>query len=160
MRKAAHLLLIASLFGSAPSTVMGQSLAPSGSMAAANLGSPSDVRCKSDDATTVVVCGRSQQRYRIDPVVLEATREAEAPPPKPNLDATAAPGCIGPNCGGGMIPLVAMALTAVKAAVLASQGDDWRDALRTHPDAYRQYEDAKARTSRISIGVTAGNRRQ
>ena len=108
----------------------------------------------------VVVCGRSQQRYRIDPVVLEATREAEAPPLKPRLDATAPPGCIGPNCGGGTIPLVAMALTAVKAAVLASQGDDWREAFRTHPDAYRQYEDAKARTSRISIGVTASNRRQ
>lgn len=160
MGKAAHLLLIAGLFGSAPSTAIGQSLAPLSSMAAAKSDQPSNVRCKSDDPTVVVVCGRSQQRYRIDPVVLEATREAEAPPPKPTLDATTAEGCVGPNCGGGTIPLVAMALTAVKAAVLASQGDDWRDAFRTHPDAYRQYEDAKARTSRISIGVTAGNRRQ
>jgi hypothetical protein len=53
-----------------------------------------------------------------------------------------------------------MALTAVKAAVLASQGDDWREAFRTRPDQYRAYEDAKARTSRISIGVTVGNGRQ
>ena len=160
MRKAGHLLLIAGLFVSAPSTAMGQSLAPTGSTAAARSDSPSEGRCKTEDPTVVVVCGRSQQRYRIDPVVLEATREAEAPPPKPKLDATTASGCIGPNCGGGTIPLVAMALTAVKAAVLASEGDDWREAFRTHPDAYRQYEDAKARTSRISIGVTAGNRRQ
>ena len=157
MKKGAHLLLVAGLFGSAPSTAMSQSSGPSSAVAAAT---PSDVRCKSDDPTTVVVCGRSQKRYRIDPVVLEATREAGAPPPKPRLDATTAEGCIGPNCGGGTIPLVAMALTAVKAAVLASQGDDWRDAFRTHPDAYRQYEDAKARTSRISIGVTASNRRE
>lgn len=116
-------------------------------------------RCTSDDPSTVVVCGKSQRRYRIDPVVLEATREAEAPPPKPKLDATRSESCIGPNCGGGMIPLVGMALTAVKAAVLASQGDDWREAFRTHPDEYRAYEDAKARTSRISIGVTVGNGR-
>jgi hypothetical protein len=123
-------------------------------------GKPDSQHCRSDDPTTVVVCGRSQQRYRIDPVVLEATREAEAPPPKPRLDATTAEGCTGPNCGGGVIPLVGMALTAVKAAVLASEGEDWREAFRTHPDAYRQYVDAKTRTSRISIGVTAGNRRQ
>lgn len=139
---------------------MSQSLAPSGSMAATKSDSPSNVRCKSEDPTVVVVCGRSQQRYRIDPVVLEATREVEAPPPKPRLDAASDQGCIGPNCGGGTIPLVAMALTAVKAAVLASQGDDWRDAFRTRPDAYRQYEDARARTSHISVGVTAGNRRR
>jgi hypothetical protein len=121
---------------------------------------PAKERCNSDDPSTVVVCGRSQQRYRIDPLVLEATREAEAPPPKPKLDATTTNACTGPNCGGGVIPLVGMALTAVKAAVLASQGDDWREAFRTRPDQYRAYEDAKARTSRISIGVTAGNGRQ
>lgn len=120
---------------------------------------PHDVRCRSEDPTTVVVCGRSQQRYRIDPVVLAATRNAEAPPPRPRLDATTAEGCTGPNCGGGVIPLVGMALTAAKAAVLASEGEDWRDAFRTHPDAYQVYEDAKARTSRISIGLTVANRR-
>lgn len=160
MRKAAHLLLVAGLLGSAPSISLAQSLAPPVSLATANANSPQGVRCTNDDPATVVVCGRSQQRYRIDPVVLEATREASAAPPKPRLDATTEPGCIGPNCGGGTIPLVAVALTALKAAVLASQGDDWREAFRTHPDAYSQYEDAKARTSRISIGVTAGNRRQ
>ena len=36
-----------------------------------------------------------------------------------------------------MIPLVGMALTALKAAVLASQGEDWREAFKTHPDEYR-----------------------
>jgi len=158
VEKAAYLLLLAGLVGSAPSTAIGQS-APPEPGAVAKPDFAHDVRCRSEDPTTVVVCGRSQQRYRIDPVVLAATRNAEAPPPRPRLDATTAEGCTGPNCGGGVIPLVGMALTAVKAAVLASEGEDWRDAFRTHPDAYQVYEDAKARTSRISIGATVANRR-
>lgn len=161
MSKTARLLLFAWVLGSACPAAMAQATAPPGATIEQPdaKGASSDSRCKSNDPTTVVVCGRSQQQYRIDPLVLEATREAEAPPLKPGLDATTAGGCIGPNCGGGMIPLVGMALTAVKAAVLASEGDDWREAFRTHPDEYRAYEDAKARTSRISVGVTVGNSR-
>jgi hypothetical protein len=161
VRKIAQLLLFASLLGSACSAAMAQSSAPPGSTVGplSKPGASSEARCSSNDPTTVVVCGRSKQQYRIDPLVLEATREAEAFPVKPKLDATTAQACTGPNCGGGMIPLVGMALTAVKAAVLASQGDDWREAFRTHPDEYRAYEDAKARTSRISIGVTVANTR-
>lgn len=115
--------------------------------------------CRSSDPTEVVVCGRSQQRYRIDPQVLAATRAAEAPPPKPVLDATSDGSCTGPNCGGGTIPLIGMALTALKAAELAAQGDDWRDAFRTHPDQYKVYEQSKdAKKPRISIGVSAGSK--
>ena len=113
--------------------------------------------CKSSDPTAVVVCGRSQQRYRIDPNVLAAARAAEAPPPKPELDATNANTCVGPNCGGATIPLVAMALTALKAAELAAEGDDWKEAFRTHPDQYEAYQASKAKKGRISIGVMAGN---
>ncbi len=113
--------------------------------------------CKSSDPTAVVVCGRSQQRYRIDPNVLAAARAAEAPPPKPELDATNANTCVGPNCGGATIPLVAMALTALKAAELAAEGDDWKEAFRTHPDQYKAYQASKAKKGKISIGVMAGN---
>jgi hypothetical protein len=126
----------------------------------ANSGHPGE--CKSDDPSAVVVCGRSQQRYRIDPDVLAATRAAEAPPPEPSLDATADQACVGPNCGGGTIPLVGMALTAIKAVELAAHGDDWREAFRTRPDQYRAYQDAKAeekaKKGGISIGVSAGNK--
>lgn len=161
MRKAGHVLL-AGFVGFASSAALGQASVPPGSMVTApdKPNSPATERCNSDDPSTVVVCGRSQRRYRIDPFVLDATRKSEAPPAKPKLDATTAEACTGPNCGGAVIPLVGMALTAVKAAVLASQGDDWREAFRTRPDQYRAYEDAKARTSRISIGVTVGNGRQ
>lgn len=118
----------------------------------------STAKCRDDDPTEVVVCGRSQQRYRIDPDVLAATRAAEAPPPKPQLDATTANACVGPNCGGATIPLVAMVLTAIKAGELAAEGEDWKEAFRTHPDQYKAYQQSKAKGG-ISIGVTAGNQR-
>jgi hypothetical protein len=115
--------------------------------------------CKETDPNEVVVCGRSPQRYRIDPNVLAASRAAEAPAPKSSLDATTAnAACVGPDCGGATIPLVALALTAIKAAELAAQGDDWKEAFRTHPDQYKAYQQSKAKGG-ISIGVTAGNRR-
>ena len=115
--------------------------------------------CKSNDPAEVVVCGRSQQRYRIDPQVLAATRAAEALPPKPALDASRDSSCTGANCGGGTIPLVGMALAVLKAAELAVQGDDWREAFRTHPDQYQLYEQSKAsKKARVSIGVGAASK--
>jgi hypothetical protein len=115
--------------------------------------------CRSD-ATEVVVCGRSDHKYRIDPDVLAATRAAEAPPPKPELDASQQIACVGPSCGGGnYVPLVGMALTALKAAELAAQGDDWRDAFRTHPDQYQAYQQSKdGKKGHVSIGITAGSK--
>jgi|tagenome__1003787_1003787.scaffolds.fasta_scaffold20931515_4 hypothetical protein len=120
-------------------------------------------RCTSKDPAVVVVCGRSGERYRIDPVVLQATRDAEGLPAKPPLgDAEPDNDCIGPqHCGGGTIPLVNMALAGLKAAELAANGDDWREAFRTHPDQYQLYQDAKARAARrphISFEVSAGSK--
>ena len=114
--------------------------------------------CKNTDPTEVLVCGKPAQPYRIDPAVLESQRAVEAPPPKPML-TDGAPGydCVGPqHCGGGTLPLVAVALTAVKAAALAANGDDWRDAFRTHPDGYQAYEDAKAKRPKVHIGFGVG----
>src|SRR4051794_15217628 len=114
--------------------------------------------CKNDNPAEVVVCGRSQQRFRIDPLVLAATRAAEAVPPKPTLDATAPAPCTGSQCGGGSyVPLIPMALKALKAAELAANGDDWREAFRTKPDQYEAYQADKAKRARISVGVTSGN---
>ena len=119
-------------------------------------------QCKSSDPAEVLVCGRSAPRYRIDPTVLASTRALEARPPKPSLDASTEQSCIGPDCGGGTIPLLGMALTALKAAELAAQGEDWREAFRTHPDAYQAYQDAKAKEAkrpRVGFGITAGSRK-
>ena len=117
--------------------------------------------CKSSDPAEVLVCGRSAPRYRIDPSVLASTRAVEARPPKPLLDASTEQSCVGPDCGGATIPLVGMALVALKAAELAAQGDDWREAFRTRPDAYRAYQEAKAKEAkraRVSVGLSAGSK--
>src|SRR5438067_3349001 len=54
--------------------------------------------CTSTDTKAVTVCGRRGERYRIDPVVLATTREAEAPPPKPPLgDGAPDSDCVGPQ---------------------------------------------------------------
>jgi hypothetical protein len=104
------------------------------------------------DTAEIIVCGGSTGRFRIDPTVMEASRIREAPPPKPELDATkvsAKSGCVGPNaCDGGVIPLVRMALVAARAAALAANGEDWREALRTKADEYRLYEERKDRRDR------------
>ena len=114
--------------------------------------------CKSDDPDTVVVCGRSQQHFRIDPSVLAATRAADAPPPKPSLDATSGQPCTGSQCGGGnYIPLIGMAEVAIKAAELAVQGDDWREAFRTRPDQYQLYRAEQKKKGGVSVGVRVGN---
>ncbi|HEX5258636.1 MAG TPA: hypothetical protein VFW35_07635 [Sphingomicrobium sp.] len=123
---------------------------------------PSAKNCKSDDPDRVVVCGRSRHPYRIDPDVLAAERAVEAPPVRAPLTADDAHmACIGAQCGtGGVVPLVGMALTALKAAELAADGDDWRDAFRTHPDEYRAYEQARSKPSTgagVSVGVSAGS---
>jgi len=115
--------------------------------------------CRNDNPKEVVVCGRSQQRFRIDPAVLAATRVAEARPPKPALDATQDGPCTGSQCGGGsFIPLIPMALKGLKAAELAANGDDWREAFRTRPDQYKAYQADKKKKASISVGVTGGNR--
>ena len=122
----------------------------------ATAGSKAD--CKRDDPDTVVVCGRSKQRFRIDPTVLAATRRAEALPPKAPLDATGAQPCTGSQCGGGdFVPLVPMALKTLKAAELAIEGDDWREAFRTRPDQYQAYRAEQSKRGKVSVKVSAGN---
>jgi hypothetical protein len=127
-----------------PTPTVGQPLVLSGL-------APSAAPCTSNDADEVLVCAQRNQRYRIDPLVLEASRARNAEPPKPPATAEASPtmGCIGPSaCKGDQIPLVRMGLVALKAAALALDGQDWRNALRTREDEYRLYEAAKARSAK------------
>lgn len=142
--------------------------------AAASSSPPADVtgalqadKCKDSKGNEIVVCAeRGRSPYRIDPRVLQAERAHAALPPKPPVgtETVASSGCVGGQgrgcTNGGVIPLVGMALTAVKAAELAAHGDDWRDALRTHEDEYRLYkqaEERKAKERGVKIGVSAGN---
>jgi hypothetical protein len=108
---------------------------------------PSARDCKSNDPSAVVVCGPSQKQYRIDPDVLIAERATDAPPIRAPLTADDAhTACIGPECGtGGVIPVIGMILVAATAVAMAADGDDCRNAVRTHEDEDQAYLEAKAR---------------
>lgn len=120
--------------------------------------------CRNDQKADILICGRRGERYRIDPSVLEASRAHDSAPAKPRVPPDASPdnSCVGPqHCGDAVIPLVAVALTAIRAAELAANGEDWRDSLRTHEDEYRLYkqaEERKVKQRRVIIGVAAGSK--
>lgn len=146
----AALLLLAPAAGEPVNAAVAEALrevAPNASKAA----------CKSAEAEAIVVCGRQGSPYRIDPVVLGAQRAAEAPPGKKSDIAAASKGtmqCVGlNNCGAGTVPLVAAALAAAKAAALAAQGEDWREAFRTGPTGYQRYEQSKSQKPRLHVRV-------
>lgn len=152
-----RLMILATLLAAA-----GTSASPSSPTLVADAVSSLPDACKSAKPDEVIVCGKPGQRYRIDPNVLEADRAANALPPKPPVqaDQAGASGCVGPNaCKDGVIPLVGMALAAAKAAALAANGDDWRDAIRTQDDQYRLYKQAEERRRKergVKIGVSVG----
>ena len=118
-------------------------------------------RCTSAE-DEILVCGTPRQTYRVDPVVMAIERELAEGPPKPPLDASttvAGSDCIGPRkCGDAVIPLVAVALAALKAAELAARGEDWKDAFRTRPPEYQRYLEQQARAKKrgkvqVSVGA-------
>jgi hypothetical protein len=117
--------------------------------------------CTGGTSEAIVVCAPPHDRYRIDPAVLEADRRRDAPPPQPPEHMAATPGsnaCVGPDaCKGGVVPVVGMALAAAKAVALAAEGEDWREAIRTHDDEYRLYQQAQQRRAnerRPRIGIS------
>ena len=124
---------------------------------------PLSKECAKSSPDEVLVCGHKTERYRIDPNVLEAQREHDALPAKPPVTAEAVQpgGCVGgQGCEGGVIPLIGVAIVAAKAVALAAKGDDWRDAIRIHPDEYRLYKEAeerRAKERRPRIGFSVGN---
>jgi hypothetical protein len=117
-----------------------------------------EVGCGPTDPSAVVVCGSRSRKYRIDSNVLAAQRAAEAAPSREQaLDPDSHAQCIGPNCGGDFVPLVAVAIKVAKAAVDAATGEDWRQNFRTHPDEYSAYQEAKSKGSgTVSFSVSAG----
>ena len=124
--------------------------------------------CKAAEPGEVVVCGeRGGDTYRIDPEVLAVERSREPPSRSrpPDYLSVNDQSCVphGANgCPGrDVVPVLPMAVVAAKAAVLAIQGEDWRDPLRTRPDSYRLYREEKAKSEQArrpsaSIGFGAG----
>ena len=111
----------------------------------------------------ILVCSQPRKTYRVDPVVLAIERELEKGPPKRELDASttvAGGNCIGPQkCGDAVLPLVQVALAALKAAQLAAKGEDWKDAFRNGPPRYQRYLEEQARAkARTKVKVTLGGK--
>ena len=125
---------------------------------------PAGHACAPAGEDEILVCAEPRRKYRVDPVVLAIERESEKGPAKPPLDAsttTAGGDCIGPQkCGDAVLPLVKVALAALKAATLAAKGEDWKDAFRPRPPEYQRYleEQARAKT-RAKVQVTLGANR-
>ena len=102
---------------------------------------------KEDEA--IQVCGRRENPYRIDPVVLavEQLRTDRNKRPPNRGDVPAEPcNLIGPAtpCPSNVIPVSSIALTAVTALVKAVKGEDLRPMLRAEPSEYELYQAAKA----------------
>lgn len=121
-----------------------------------------DVRsCPGSTQNEVVVCGHGATRspYRIDSNVLQAERAENAVPDRLLPRDPAAP-CVGPNCGGTVIPILPVIVKVATAAVDAASGNDWRQDFRTHPDEYKLYEDSKAKDhgSKVTFSVGASSR--
>ncbi|MBX9643124.1 MAG: hypothetical protein K2W91_03365 [Novosphingobium sp.] len=107
---------------------------------------------QSDQTAEIVVCGnKPRQSPRLDPEVLLATREADAGDPQPSsltsamikrCDPTSFAGCPSQTA----IPLSSIAITTIKATVLAIQGEDWREAFPSpRPNAYDLYSRRRSR---------------
>lgn len=123
---------------------------------------PLDVKsateCPAGTSADVVVCAPAGPGLRLDRDVLEAARP-EAPPPAvdPRRTVNVQRCGIGTKlCDSGAVPVSAIALTVAKAAVMAVEGEDWKEAFRDRPEEYQRYLDAKRKREsrpRVSIGV-------
>ncbi|QIL03172.1 hypothetical protein G7078_10550 [Sphingomonas sinipercae] len=120
-------------------------------------------KCQAGAPNEVVVCGKREPNYRLDPAALATARARDALPaaPDPTAALANASPCsagIGPQgcTGKADIDFVAVGLLAAKAAAAAAQGEDWRETFRTRPDEYNEYRAAKDRENRKRPHVTLG----
>ncbi|WP_300973570.1 hypothetical protein [Sphingomonas sp. LHG3406-1] len=97
----------------------------------------------------IMVCGRTERRYRIDTSTLRTLRSIEdrddpTRPPRPHAITQSCAGT-GPmtQCTGAL-PVSDMALRAIGLAVKAIRGEDLRPALRQGPTDYEIYQRTRA----------------
>lgn len=100
---------------------------------------------------TIVVCGREDRRYRIDPVVLAVNRARDAKGGAPRPDGRTSlfqercspvGGAVCP--GQGTLPISSIAITVATALIKVAKGEDLRPMLRPTPSEYEMYKQAKA----------------
>ena len=105
-------------------------------------------RAPSDDGE-IVVCGRRDRRYRIDPAVLAVSRrlEARGGPRPEGRTALFNDGCspVGlASCGQDVLPVGKVAITPTTALIKIIKGEDLKPMLRTVPSEYGLYRQSKA----------------
>ena len=105
-------------------------------------------RALSDDGE-IVVCGRRDRRYRIDPAVLAVSRrlESRGGPRPEGRTALFKDGCssVGlSSCGQDVLPVGKVAITLTTALIKAIKGEDLKPMLRTVPSEYGLYQQSKA----------------
>ena len=98
----------------------------------------------------IVVCGRKDQRYRIDPTVLAAVRSrdsrggARSDPHVTMFTERCGPVGIATCPGQNVIPVTSILMVALTAIDTIARGEDIRPMLHTVPDEYALYKEAKA----------------
>ena len=109
-------------------------------------------KCETSPPTegVILVCGLRDERYRIDPVVLAATRsrDSRGGPRAPSHGAMFNEGCSGiglARCPGqNVVPVSSILLVAATALIKVAKGEDLRPMLHTVPSEYDLYKEAKA----------------
>ena len=125
--------------------------------------------CDSAGSDEIIVCAPREQAepYRLDPGVLAEQRSKNANPEPDRMGALKPEKCPphGPRCSGqGAIPISALAIVALKTAILAATSENWREPLGLADDGYDEYRAAKAREQRrnderkVRFGVLSGKR--
>jgi hypothetical protein len=124
--------------------------------------------CPAPQGQDIVVCGAPDRNsaFRIDPSVLAVGREKNDPGiVASNRDPAADTPCPSYGLklcqGRDTVPILAIARVAARSAALAISGEDWREPLRTRPDDYSIYREAKAKEERqvsarrVRVGLSA-----
>jgi len=98
----------------------------------------------------IVVCGRKDDRYRIDPTVLAAIRSRDPRGgPRPDAHTTmfserCSPVGLSSCSGQNVVPVSSILMVVARAVAKAVRGEDLRPMLRPVPDEYELYTQAKA----------------
>ena len=108
-------------------------------------------RCETPPADgVIVVCGRKDDRYRIDPTVLAAIRSRDSRGgPRPDAHTTmfserCSPVGLSSCSGQNVVPVSSILIVVATAVAKAVRGEDLRPMLHTVPDEYELYTQAKA----------------
>ena len=126
-------------------------------------------RCDPAKGAQIVVCGDPDPRspYRIDPAIALTQQNPHEQDRGPSAHRSIGEDVCPPHglkvCpGSDTVPVLAIARVAARSAMLAVNGEDWREPFRTQSDQFEEYRLAKAKEDRrrserkVRFGVFSG----